>query len=61
MTSKIKCAEYRYITKWIWDLSEEEEKKHDDLTPEQNYSTRLIEARYENGVTEMHPAGKPER
>ena len=26
MTSKIKCAEYRYITKWVWDLSEEEEK-----------------------------------
>ena len=26
MSAKIKCAEYSYVTRRIWDLTEEEEK-----------------------------------
>ena len=33
MPSKIKCAEYSYIKKWIWDLSEEEEKNMMTVPP----------------------------
>ena len=33
MSAKIKCAEYSFVTKHIWDLTEEEKKAMMTLPP----------------------------